>query len=98
VRLDEFNDVISGYKDLLAETSMGVCGDMGPCAIKQVESRTCTPQEFISEVKQVTLNFYGQICDCPEMAGIKSDCEQFISGIDKYTYLFRKCNQGGAML
>ena len=32
------------------------------------------------------------------MAGIKTDCEQFISSIDKYTYLFRKCNQGGAML
>ena len=94
VRLDEFHDIIADYKDLVAETSMGIFGRMQPNAIQSVQSNTLNATDFINEVHCGVLSFYSKICDCPEFCGIKSDMEQFISNIDKYKYLFSLCETG----
>ena len=92
VYLDEFLDILSDYQDGLAEEYQGLLGHMQPNAIKGVESSSLNAIDFISEVKQGTLNFYSRIPEGIEFSGIKSECETFIHNILKYKYLFELCD------
>ena len=92
VYLDEFLDILSDYQDGLAEEEMGILGKMAPNAICGTPCDCLNAIDFITEVKNKTMEFYHNIPEGCEYAGIKSECETFIHNIFKYRYLFGLCD------
>ena len=92
VRLDELKDIIDGFRDSIAEDYQGIKGSFRPNEIVPVLCDCLDADCFIREIKADTLSFYANIPSDAEYVGIKSECESFIHSINKYTYLFSKCN------
>lgn len=86
--LDEFLDIIAEYQDSLAEEAMGIYGKVLPNMIVGISSMTETPKDFIGEVKRITIDFYKNLSKDDIHAGVRSECENFIHNVNKYTYLF----------
>lgn len=89
--LDDFLDVVSGFQDTVAETYMGILGQMGPLDVNGVPCQTSTAMDLIDHVYQVTQNFYEKLPGDIEFKGIVSETETFIKDCKKYKYLFGLC-------
>lgn len=92
VRLDEFLEIISDYQDTVAEGIIGVLHThLGPNDVKGDPGNITNANDFIDDVLTKTLDFYIQIPDDSQYAGLKSECETFIFNVNKYSYLFSLC-------
>lgn len=92
VYLDDFLDVLSDFQDNIAEGYMGILGKMQPNAIEGTKSNVLNALDFITEVKQGTIEFYDKIPKETIYKGITSECETFIQNLNKYDYLFKLCD------
>lgn len=90
--LDNFLEILQDYQDGLAEEMMGILGKMQPNAIKGTTCEALNANDFITEVKNKTLEFYNKIPSETIYKGITSECETFIHNINKYVYLFSLCD------
>lgn len=92
VYLDDFLSVLSDFQDNIAEGYMGILGKMQPNAIEGIKSNVLNALDFITEVKQETIEFYDKIPKETIYKGITSECETFIQNLNKYDYLFKLCD------
>lgn len=89
--LDEFHDILSSFQDSIAENYMGIEGKIEPNAIIGTMCEVTNATDFINQVKDKTLDFYGSLPIELTYKGIVSESENFIYNINKYIYLFSLC-------
>lgn len=89
--LDAFLEVLSSYQDTLAETYMGILGQMGPDDVEGLKCSSRDAMDFIDEVSEMTQKFYERIPEGTEFKGITGETESLIKDIQKYKYLFGLC-------
>lgn len=87
--LDDFLEIVGDFQDTIAESSSGICGEMGVNAIAGVSIQCSTPRELLDHLLMKTTEFYEAIPTSTEFVGIKSETEVFILNLTKYKYLFR---------
>lgn len=91
VRIDELIDKISEYQDILAEEIQGIQGQFDPNFLKGTNFDFNCPHEAITNLISRTDSFYSKLPQSSDFAGVKSECEAFITSIHKYKYLFNLC-------
>lgn len=94
VRIDELIDKISDYQDILAEEIQGIQGQFDPNFLKGTNFDFKCPHEAIDDLINRTDVFYSKIPGTSNFAGVKSECETFITELHKYKYLFMLCRRG----
>lgn len=94
VRIDELIDIISDYQDILAEELQGIRGQFEPNFLKGTNFDFTCPHDAIATLINKTTSFYSKIPEQYDYAGIKSECEAFLTQLHKYKYLFMLCKKG----
>jgi Sec7-like guanine-nucleotide exchange factor len=89
--LDEFHDILSSFQDSIAENYMGIEGTIEPNTVVGTLCEATNANDFINQVKDKTLDFYGSLPIELTYKGIVSESENFIYNINKYIYLFSLC-------
>lgn len=94
VRIDELIDEISDYQDILAEEVQGIQGQLEPNFLKGTNFDFTCPHEAIDNLISRTDTFYTKLPQSSDFAGVRSECEAFITNLHKYRYLFELCRKG----
>ena len=92
LRLDEVKDFLDETRDAIAEDYQGINGTFKPNEINAIPCDCLDANSFMKEIQVETLQYYDSIPEESIYVGIKSECEVFIHNINKYIYLFTKCN------
>ncbi len=93
VRIDELIEEISDYQDILAEEVQGIYGQFEPNFLKGTNFDFNCPHETINNLISRTDSFYSELPESPNFAGVRSECEAFITNLHKYKYLFELCRK-----
>lgn len=96
VRIDELIDEISDYQDILAEEVQGIEGQFEPNFLKGTNFDFTCPHEAINNLISRTDTFYSKLPQTSDYAGVRSECEAFITQLHKLKYLFNLCKRGYA--
>ena len=93
-RIDELIDEISDYQDILAEEVQGIEGQFEPNFLKGTNFDFTYPHEAIDNLISRTDVFYSKLPQTSDYAGVRSECEAFITQLHKLKYLFNLCKKG----
>lgn len=94
VRIDELINEISGYQDILAEEVQGIEGQFEPNFLKGTNFDFTCPHEAIDNLISRTDTFYSKLPQTSDYAGVRSECEAFITQLHKLKYLFKLGKKG----
>ena len=87
---DEIADAIADFQDQVAEVEQGIHGQL---PLNQLKGDTITVKDlesFVQDVISKTTDFYKQLDGKgDEYIGMRSDCESFLSAMQKNLYLLR---------
>ena len=87
---DEIADAIADFQDQVAEVEQGIHGQL---PLNQLKGDTITVKDlesFVEDVISKTTDFYKQLDGKgDEYIGMRSDCESFLSAMQKNLYLLR---------
>jgi len=91
-RLDDLLDIVSDYQDTVAESSMGIWGQVDSTFLQPtVPVSLKDPIEMLEALTNDILNFYAKYSEEKIIAGLKSEQETFIVNLQQQMYLFKLC-------
>lgn len=87
-KLGDFLDKLDKYQDKIAESYMGILGQMQINVVQGSFPAVETPKEMLDVLEDKVQLFLEQLPKNAVYAGIKSETENFLLEIDSYNYLF----------
>lgn len=85
---DDVADSLADFQDKVSEVYQSIAGRFRLNELKPVSYEISSPQKFLEDVLEATKKFYSSIKDLDDdYAGMRSDCEAYLSDIQRSQYL-----------